>query len=337
MSDSVKQYFSYNQIHRTITRLAGEVLASGYNPDLIVAIGTGGFIPARMLKTFLKKPILTVGVALYDDNNQPAASPRKIQWIDEVERKLTGKRILLVDEVDDSRLTLAFCLRELLSHQPAEIGVAVLHCKNKEKRDVLPPQVKRYWAGEYLADNWVVYPWDARDIDEHQACADLPVPPPLAARSLVGALSAQAAQPHPVQEEILAKVHDDRETCSDLRLDFGSDGMDLLPVVTQDANSGQVLILSWINRQALEETRRSGRATYWSRSRKCLWTKGDSSGDWLKMVDIRVNCEQNSLLYLVEPQGSGACHAFRPDGRHHATCFYRSLAHGDSLSLVDGV
>ena len=95
--------------------------------------------------------------------------PEKVQWIDEVERKLRGKKVLLIDEVDDSRTTLAYCLRELLSHHPAEIGVAVLHCKDKPKAEQFPAEVKRYWVGQHLEDIWVVYPWDAEDIDQHQA------------------------------------------------------------------------------------------------------------------------------------------------------------------------
>ncbi|WP_306599528.1 phosphoribosyltransferase [Geothrix sp. 21YS21S-2] len=162
-----KRYFSYNEIHRTVADLSREILASGFDPDVTVAIGTGGFIPARILKTYLKKPILTVGVKLYGDDNTIEGGPSKVQWIDEVERKLKGRRVLLIDEVDDTRTTLAYCLRELLSHQPAEIAVAVLHCKDKAKLDQIPPQVTRYWAGQHLEDIWVVYPWDAEDIDDH--------------------------------------------------------------------------------------------------------------------------------------------------------------------------
>ena len=114
--------------------------ASGFDPDLIVAIGTGGFIPARILKTYLKKPIFTVGISYYGPDNVPAKSPHTIQWIDEVEKKLAGKRVLLVDEVDDSRVTLEYCLQELLHHGPAEIAVAVLHNKKKEKKGRIPPR-----------------------------------------------------------------------------------------------------------------------------------------------------------------------------------------------------
>jgi hypoxanthine phosphoribosyltransferase len=169
MANPTKLHFSYNQIHRTVAALAREIQASGFDPDVTVAIGTGGFIPARILKTYLKKPILTVGVKLYGDDNQMGDGPQKVQWIDEVERKLRGRKVLLIDEVDDSRTTLAYCLRELLRHEPEEIAVAVLHCKDKEKRDQIPPQVTRYWAGEHLEDLWIVYPWDAVDIDAHEA------------------------------------------------------------------------------------------------------------------------------------------------------------------------
>ncbi|MBI9107689.1 MAG: phosphoribosyltransferase [Spirochaetales bacterium] len=167
MSTEEKIYFTYNQIHNTIQKLSKQIIASGYDPDLIVAIGTGGFIPARIIKTYISKPILTVGLRLYDANNKPKAAPEKIQWIDEVEKKLKGKKILLVDEVDDSRVTLEYCLRELLSDEPAEIAVAVLHNKNKEKRGTIPEEVKQYWAGEELEDKWICYPWDAVDIDKH--------------------------------------------------------------------------------------------------------------------------------------------------------------------------
>ena len=85
--------------------------------------------------------------------------------IDEVEQKLKDKRVLLVDEVDDSRVTLEYCLRELIKHEPAEISVAVLHNKHKEKRGNLPKEVHRYFAGLELPDKWICYPWDADDID----------------------------------------------------------------------------------------------------------------------------------------------------------------------------
>lgn len=164
---SDKVHLSYNAIHKTVKKLAHEIATSGYDPDVMVAIGTGGFIPARILKTFLNRPILTVGIRYYDTNNEPMESPQKIQWIDEVEKKLAGKKVLLVDEVDDSRTTLEYCLRELLRHNPAEIAVAVLHNKRKEKRGEIPKKITRYYCGENFDNCWIVYPWDADNIEEH--------------------------------------------------------------------------------------------------------------------------------------------------------------------------
>ena len=167
MSSEEKIFFSYNDIHNTIRTLSTQIKDFGYDPDLIVAIGTGGFIPARIIKTYLDKPILTVGLKLYDENNMPKEAPEKIQWIDEVEKKLKGKKVLLVDEVDDSRVTLEYCLRELMSDEPAEIAVAVLHNKDKEKRGSIPEGITAYFYGEQLPDKWICYPWDAIDIDSH--------------------------------------------------------------------------------------------------------------------------------------------------------------------------
>jgi hypoxanthine phosphoribosyltransferase len=169
-----KYYLSYEQIHTTIRKLAFDIRRDGFEPDVIVAIGTGGFIPARILKTFLKKPILTVGISYYGPDNKPAKTPHTIQWIDEVEKKLAEKRVLLVDEVDDSRVTLEYCLRELLRHGAREIAIAVLHNKNKEKKGKIPPEITRYFAGQELEDRWICYPWDAEDIDEHQKKAQAP-------------------------------------------------------------------------------------------------------------------------------------------------------------------
>jgi len=166
-----KHRFTYQDIHKTAKDIAERVTASGYDPDVIVAIGTGGFIPARIIRTFLGKPILAVGVAYYGPDDKPTETPNKVQWIEEAEQKLSGKRILLVDEVDDSRTTLEYCIRELLRHKPSELAVAVLHDKKKEKRGIIPPEVKRYYAGRTIEDVWVVYPWDAIDIDEHDALA----------------------------------------------------------------------------------------------------------------------------------------------------------------------
>lgn len=126
-----------------------------------------------------------------------------------------------------------------------------------------------------------------------------------------------------------------KEHTTELLLDFGHDGQKLLPVVTQDARTKDVLILAFVNREAFDETRRSGFATYWSRSRNELWKKGLTSGDMLKVEEIRINCEQNSLVYLVTPQGKGACHAKQPDGLPYKSCYYRRIAADGTLESVE--
>lgn len=113
-------------------------------------------------------------------------------------------------------------------------------------------------------------------------------------------------------------------------------GADLLPAVAQDVDTGEVLILGYANALALETARREGMATFWSSSRNELWIKGKTSGDYLKIVEIRVNCEQNSILYLVKPAGKGACHTKDHSGTARSGCYYRRLNADGSLSFVDG-
>lgn len=125
-----------------------------------------------------------------------------------------------------------------------------------------------------------------------------------------------------------------KEYTNELQLSFGEDGNKLIPVVTQDYTTKEVLILAFANKLAFEETIRSGYATYWSRSRSELWKKGMTSGDMLKIEEIRINCEQNSLLYMVTPQGKGACHAKREDGNAHTSCYYRKIE-GNMLILLE--
>lgn len=125
-----------------------------------------------------------------------------------------------------------------------------------------------------------------------------------------------------------------KEYTTELQLDFGPDGKTLIPVVTQDIRTKDVLFIAFVNREAFEETRRSGFATYWSRSRNELWKKGLTSGDMLRVEEIRINCEQNTLLYLVTPLGRGACHAKKPDGSPYESCYYRKIQPDDSLEVV---
>jgi phosphoribosyl-AMP cyclohydrolase len=106
-------------------------------------------------------------------------------------------------------------------------------------------------------------------------------------------------------------------------------GVPVMPVGVQDADTKELLIIAYANDKALEHTIKTGNATFWSTSRNELWEKGATSGDVLKIVEIRVNCEQNSLLYLVRPVGKGACHTKDAEGNTRKSCYYRKLENGE--------
>jgi len=101
---------------------------------------------------------------------------------------------------------------------------------------------------------------------------------------------------------------------------WNADG--LVPVVAQDATTGQVLMLAWMNRDALRATQDSGNAVYWSRSRRKLWRKGEESGHVQKVREIRLDCDEDAVLLRVEQVGGIACHTGRPH------CFFRRYENG---------
>jgi len=112
---------------------------------------------------------------------------------------------------------------------------------------------------------------------------------------------------------------------------FGADG--LITAVATDAKSGDVLMVAHMNAEALRRTIESGEAWYYSRSRKALWKKGESSGHVQRVVELRVDCDQDALWLKVEQDGPGACHTGR------RSCFYRAVplkAGGASLEFRDG-
>lgn len=97
----------------------------------------------------------------------------------------------------------------------------------------------------------------------------------------------------------------------------------LVPVITQEVGSNDVLMFAWMNREALAKTVELGEAVYWSRSRKKLWHKGEESGHIQKVHDIRLDCDEDVILLKVEQTGGIACHT----GRH--SCFFQKLDGGD--------
>lgn len=133
------------------------------------------------------------------------------------------------------------------------------------------------------------------------------------------------------------------EEGTDLALDFSKlekvagTGQDVIPVVLQHADTGDVLFVGYANRLALETTLEEKIAVLWSTSRNELWRKGATSGDVLHLVDVRVNCEQNSVLYRVRPETSGVCHTKGANGTARSTCYYRVIAGSEEVTFVDGL
>ena len=136
--------------------------------------------------------------------------------------------------------------------------------------------------------------------------------------------------------------HNELEEGAQLALDFtklkkvAESDEALVPAVAQDADTGEVLIVGYANELALKTTIDQGMATFWSTSRNELWIKGKTSGDYLEIVEVCVNCEQNSLLYRVRPKGAGACHTKGTNGSARSGCYYRVLWDG-SLSFREGM
>jgi phosphoribosyl-AMP cyclohydrolase len=126
----------------------------------------------------------------------------------------------------------------------------------------------------------------------------------------------------------------------ELTIDFeklakiGKAGQQVVPVVLQHAETGEVLYVAYANERALRESLAKSQAVLWSTSRDELWHKGASSGDWLDLVEVRVNCEQNSLLYRVVPRTGSVCHTKDAAGRGRERCYYRKLVSESELAFA---
>lgn len=114
------------------------------------------------------------------------------------------------------------------------------------------------------------------------------------------------------------------ETAPELQLQYDPT-TGLLPAIVQDAETRDILMLAYINPEAFHETVRSGVATFWSRSRGELWKKGETSGNRMLIEDILVDCDQDTVIYLVRPEAGGACHTKNQKGEYRNSCFYRRV------------
>ncbi|SCV99341.1 LAFE_0A01046g1_1 [Lachancea fermentati] len=201
--DVEKMYISYNNIHKLCQKIAKQIMDRGERPDVIIAITGGGMIPARIIRSFLKVkgqkniPIQAIGLSLYEDlglDDQVESIGKEVirtQWLDfgSLEQhfdSLIGKRVLIVDEVDDTRTTLHYAVTELenevrdqqkklnRTNEETIFSIFVLHNKLKQKKAELPTYMMendRYLAAENVPDVWLCYPWEAVDIEEHTSLA----------------------------------------------------------------------------------------------------------------------------------------------------------------------
>lgn len=110
---------------------------------------------------------------------------------------------------------------------------------------------------------------------------------------------------------------------------------DVMPVAVQDADTGEVLMIAFANRLALEESLRRRIAVFWSTSRNELWIKGETSGDYLALEEVRVNCYANSLLFRVKLKTGAMCHTKDADGKTRYGCFYRELTGPGEARMVN--
>lgn len=137
------------------------MIKKDFDPDLILAIGGGGLIPARMMRTHLKVPIYVVSVSTYKECKQ-LDTPQVIQWTDFSQIK--NKKILIIDEVDDTRKTLFYIIDKLKNEEniiKTNLGVFVIHNKIKIKSE--PDRnldINYYKSAEEVNDKWIVYPWN---------------------------------------------------------------------------------------------------------------------------------------------------------------------------------
>ena len=111
--------------------------------------------------------------------------------------------------------------------------------------------------------------------------------------------------------------------------DFSKSDDGLIPAIAQCAETGEILMLAYVNQAAWDETLRSGRACYWSRSRSRLWKKGEESGNWQEIREILLDCDGDSIIYKVIQRGGIACHTGR------ASCFFHKYENGDFTITSD--
>ena len=134
---------------------------------------------------------------------------------------------------------------------------------------------------------------------------------------------------------MITKEINELEEGLNLNIQFKKRG-GLLPVAVQETSTGQLLMLASVNEEALTKTLKTKKATFWSTSRNQLWTKGETSGDFLSIDKILIDCDQDALVYQVTLLGDGVCHTYDAKGKHRKACFYREInIEENKLDFID--
>lgn len=160
MSKIEKVRYSYDQIHVMVKQMAEKITKDYKNIDIIISIATGGWIPARILRTFLPHsadlplPLFSIGIINYDSRDKLLSEAIIVQELP-AKLDLTGKNVLLVDEVADSGGTFQKAVEYVESKNPGQLFTSVLHLK---EQSIFTPDI----VGEFAGNNWIVYPWDAK-------------------------------------------------------------------------------------------------------------------------------------------------------------------------------
>lgn len=160
MNEMKKIRYSYDQIHEIAKEMAAKITKDFGKIDVIISIATGGWIPARILRTFLPHsdelplPLYSIGIINYDSRDKLLSEAMIVQELP-AKLKLENKNILLVDEVADSGGTFIKAVEYIKSKNPATLRTAVLHLKEQSS---FKPNI----VGEFAGNNWIVYPWDAK-------------------------------------------------------------------------------------------------------------------------------------------------------------------------------
>ncbi len=160
MGEIEKIKYSYQQIHELVKQMAGKITKEYGKIDIIISIATGGWIPARILRTFLPHsdelplPLYSIGIVNYDSRDKLLSEAIIVQELP-AKLNLANRNVLLIDEVADSGGTFVKAVEYLQTKNPAKLYTAVLHLK---EQSTFKPDI----VGEFAKDNWIVYPWDVK-------------------------------------------------------------------------------------------------------------------------------------------------------------------------------